>query len=122
MRKNPFNLGLRFILEVLALFGAGIWGWTQHAGWLRVALVILLPVFLATVWSVFAVPDDPSRSGKTVVVTPGWLRLLLELVFFACGGWAFYESGYSLIALVFLIVVLFHYLFSWDRIRWLLQH
>ncbi|WP_280456932.1 DUF2568 domain-containing protein, partial [Nocardia carnea] len=38
------------------------------ARWL---LVVLLPVVAAAAWGVFAVPDDPSRSGAAPVAVPG---------------------------------------------------
>lgn len=85
---HPLNLGLRFILEMTALFSLALWGWTQHEGWLRYLLAVGLPILFALIWGVFAVPNDPSRSGKTVVVTSGWIRLIIELTLFGSGVWA----------------------------------
>jgi hypothetical protein len=121
MSKHPLNLALRFILEILTLFGAGFWAWSQFEGWLGITLAFVLPVLLAAVWGIFAVPDDPSRSGKTVVVTPGWIRLILEMAFFGFGAWAFYEKGYVWMSFVFIFVVLIHYLISFDRVKWLIR-
>jgi len=75
---HPVNLGLRFILEIVVLIAAGMFA-KEHFSWIS---AILLPVVLMTCWSVFAVRGDKSRSGKTVVPTPGKLRILIELLFF----------------------------------------
>ena len=118
---HPINLGLRFILEMTMLFAITFWGWTQYEGWLKYLLTIGLPVLSATVWGIFAVPNDPSRSGKTVVVTPGWIRLVLELIFFILGFWALNNIGYRLMAFIYLSFVILHYSFSISRLRWLIK-
>ena len=41
-----------------------------------------LPAIAAAAWVTFAVPGDPSRSGRAPVPVPGWVRLLLELAVF----------------------------------------
>ena len=40
MGTNPINLGVRFILELVALYAFGRWGWNQSTGWLRFVLAI----------------------------------------------------------------------------------
>lgn len=119
--SHPLNLGLRFILEMTALFSLAFWGWTQHEGWVSYLLAVGLPILFALIWGVFAVPNDPSRSGKTVVVTSGWIRLIIEFVLFGTGVWAFYDSGYILVSWVYLGTVALHYFISFDRIEWLLK-
>ena len=119
--KNYFNLGLRFILEMTALFAVAFWVWKRYEGWLGALLPILLPFIIAIIWGVFAVPNDPSRSGKTIIVTPGWIRLILELIIFSLGVWAFYDLGYFAVAYIYLSLIIAHYLFSVDRVKWLLK-
>ena len=119
--KHPVNLALRFILEMVAIIYFGIWGYHQSGTGLRILLAIILPLGFAVLWGVFAVKDDPSRSGKTVVNTPGILRLLLELGLFAAASWMMLDMDYSTIALVFGAVVVIHYFLSFDRIAWLLK-
>jgi hypothetical protein len=104
-----------------ALFAASFWAWKQHEGWLRFLLAFLLPVLIAAIWGVFAVPNDPSRSGKTVVVTPGWIRLIIELAIFSFAVWAFFDLRYFAVAYIFLSLIIAHYLFSLNRIKWLLR-
>jgi len=121
MAFRQVNLFLRFILEMVTLFIVGWWGWRMHTGWIRYILTAGLPVFMALIWGVFAVPGDPSRSGKTVVITSGWIRLFIEIVFFTFGVWAFNDTGYRKISIVFAILIFLHYAFSYDRLKWLIK-
>jgi len=121
MGTNPVNLVARFILEICALAAMAYWGWTQHAGWLRFGLAIGLPVLAAIVWGAFAVPNDPSRSGRAPVPVPGVVRLFLELVFFGLTVWMLYDTGAILLSIVMGVVVIIHYALSYDRIAWLLK-
>jgi hypothetical protein len=75
----------------------------------------------AVLWGVFAVPGDRSRSGDAPVPVPGILRLLLELLLFGFAAWCLYDAGLVLLANIFGIVVLVHYIISYDRIIWLLR-
>lgn len=121
MSSHPLNLTVRFLLELSALFVLGLWGWQQREDGLRFVLAIGIPLLLAVLWGVFAVPNDPSRSGKAPVPVPGWLRLLLELAFFGLAVWALAGLGYSTAAWLLGLLVFVHYLVSYDRIRWLLS-
>ena len=120
MGSHPLNLALRFILEVAALFALGYWGWTQHEGIWRYIWAAGLVIAAAVTWGTFAVPDDPSRSGRAPVPVPGPLRLLLELAFFAAGAWAFFAAGQPVWGIILGAATLVHYALSYDRIRWLL--
>jgi len=42
--SHPANLGLRFLLELIALFSLGLWGWRTAEGPLRWVLVLGLPL------------------------------------------------------------------------------
>lgn len=121
MSTNPFNLALRFILEMVALVSLGIFGYMFFEGGLRVLAAILLPLAFAVTWGVFAVRGDPSRSGKTVVPTAGPVRLLIELLLFGISVVALLLSGYTLSALIYGIAIIIHYALSLDRVKWLLH-
>ena len=121
MSNHPLNLALRFILEITALVAFAVWGWNNFPGSWRILAAIGLPLFFATVWGVFAVKGDPSRSGKTVVPTPGWVRLLLEFLFFGLAALALFDLGFNIAGLVVSILVLLHYGFSYRRVVWLLK-
>ena len=119
--KHPINLAFRFLLELTAIFVFGFWGHSQAGGGTGILLAVLLPLLFAVLWGVFAVREDPSRSGKTVVQTPGILRLLLELGLFGLAAWMLLDLDYSLLALILGLAVIIHYIFSFDRITWLLK-
>ena len=121
MGSHPINLFLRFFLEITALISAGIWGWKQSDDWLRFVLSLGIPMLLTVLWGVFAVPNDPSRSGSAPVPIPGFVRLILELGFFGFAVWALYDINWDTFALIFGLAVLAHYLISYDRVGWLLK-
>lgn len=121
MGSHPLNLIIRFLLEISALISVGMWGWKQSDGWLRFVLSIGLPVMLAVIWGTFAVPNDPSRSGAAPIVTPGIIRLAIELGFFAFATWSLYDIGLDKVSLALGITVIIHYIISYDRIIWLMS-
>ncbi len=121
MGSNPVNLVLRFILEIAALTLFGIWGYRQSDQWFRFVFAVAVPVILAAAWGVFAVPGDPSRSGKAPIVTPGILRLLLELAYFGFATWCLKEIGYNKMSIMYGVMIVIHYVISYDRIKWLLK-
>ena len=118
MANNPINLGLRFFLELYGLFALGYWGWVQHTGSPRILLAFGLPLLAAAFWGIFRVPNDP---GNAIVAVPGSVRLLLEVVYFGGAVWALYAAGREKWGLAFAVIVLLHYLVSYDRVIWLLK-
>jgi len=121
MSKNPLNLAIRFALEVVAIVAFGIWGYRASNAFPDIILAILLPLLFAVLWGVFAVPNDPSRSGKTVVPTPGLIRLILELLLFGMATWMLFDLGYARIWWIFGAATVIHYASSYDRVAWLLK-
>ncbi len=121
MGSHPINLIIRFLLEISALLSVGLWGWKQSEGWHRFLLAIGTPIMLAVVWGVFAVPNDPSRSGTAPIPTPGIIRLAIELAFFAFATWSLNDMGFHKASLALGIIVVLHYMVSYDRIIWLLS-
>jgi len=119
--KHPINLALRFLLELAAIFAFGAWGYSQASGGVGILLAVIFPLMFAMLWGIFAVRGDPSRSGKTVVQTPGIVRLLLELILFGAAAWMMLDLAYFLIAIIFSLLVAIHYSVSYDRIAWLLK-
>jgi hypothetical protein len=119
---SPANLALRFFLEIAALGGFSILAWRLADGPWRYLAVIAVLALLMTLWGVFAVPGDPSRSGNAPVPVPGGLRLLLEFAILLGGAWASHAAGYSWAGLSLAGLVGVHYLLWTDRIAWLLQN
>lgn len=125
MRRTPpamgsANLGLRFLLEVAALLSIGLWGWQASSGLMRLVLAVAGPAAAATVWGVFAVPHDPSRSGSAPVPVPGAVRLVLELTILGGGAAMLYHTGFQTLAWIFAALILGHYLVAHRRTAWLL--
>jgi len=121
MSKHPVNGVIRLLLELTAISTFGVWGYHQADSGIRILLAILLPIGFALFWGVFAVRNDSSRSGKTVVPTPGWIRLLLELCLFTGATLMLHDLENVMVGWIFGMVVVVHYLISYDRIAWLLK-
>lgn len=122
MGSHPINLAVRFLLEITALLAIGVWGWRQGEGWLGFALAFGVPVIVATIWGTFAVPNDPSRSGAAPIAIIGIIRLLMELTIFAFATWSVNDLGYARISWILGVIVAVHYIISYDRILWLIEH
>jgi len=120
MSKNPINLAVRFLLEIIALVAFGAWGKAQFQGALGFTLMLLFPLLAAIVWGTFNVKGDPSRSGKAPVPVPGAVRLALELIFFGLATLALLMLN-ATYGWVFGVVTLLHHVLSYDRIIWLLK-
>ncbi|MGX5847127.1 YrdB family protein [Mesorhizobium sp. PL10] len=116
-----WNLTLRFLLELAALLGLGMAGWNLSEGWSRWTFAVGLPLIAAVLWGTFAVPNDPSRSGRAPVPVPGALRLALELVILFGGGAGFHLAGYTTTSIVVVALIVISYAFSLDRLGWLLK-
>lgn len=117
MGSNPVNLALRFFLELAAWGSMGYWGWTQHKGVWRIVLGVGVPLLAMVIWGTFRVQDDPRAAPVEV---PGLVRLAIEAATFGMAVWLLAASERETWALVLGVVVLAHYLVSYDRIRWLL--
>lgn len=115
-----WNLALRFLLEMAALAGLATYAWGFASGLLRFVCVIAAVAGAAAIWTVFAVPGDPSRSGHAPVPVPGIVRLGLELVVLLGGALAFRAAGLSWIGMALALLVAIHYALSTDRLVWLL--
>jgi len=113
MNNHPLNLTIRFLLEITALIVFGMWAWQKHEGFLRIFLVILLPLLAATVWGVFRVPNDP---GPAPVAVSGIIRLLIEALFFGSALWMLKDMGADTFFWFMLVILLLHYVASYDRI------
>jgi hypothetical protein len=122
MGSHPVNLGLRFALEMTALLAMGVWGSRQGEGVLSVAMALGVPIFAAALWGTFAVPGDPSRSGKAPVPVAGMIRLVYEIGFFSFATWALFNIGSATLGLAFGVAIIVHCVLSYDRVKWLVQH
>ncbi|OIS56531.1 hypothetical protein A4A36_08030 [Bacillus subtilis] len=120
-KLNQANLLLRFILEIAALISIGVFAWISFNGYFKYVFTLVLPIAVMIVWSVFAVPHDPSRSGQTVIPVNGITRLVIELLIFAMAVAALYFSHLKPVGIIFLCLIILHYIISAERIKWLLN-
>ncbi len=119
MSAHPINLAVRFLLEITVLVASSMWGWRLSDNWPKYMFMVLVPILLAVIWGTFNVPGDPSRSGNAPVVTPGIVRLVIELAFFAFGCYCWCFMSFTKTGLTFAIIVVIHYIVSYDRVIWL---
>ncbi|MFC9995999.1 YrdB family protein [Nocardia sp. NPDC127526] len=120
MSLNPVMLGVRFLLELVALGSFAVLGWrVVDAPW-KFVLVVLLPFLAAMAWGVFAVPGDPSRSGEASVAVSGPVRLLVEVLVLGGGVAALWLAGLPRWALVSAAILIVYQVLAYDRIGWLL--
>jgi hypothetical protein len=113
MSNNPLNLALRFVLELVALGGLALLGWTIGEGGWELLPAIGLPVAAAAAWGTFRIPNDP---GPAPVAVPGPVRLALEVAVFGGGVAGFAVAGHETIALLIGAVMVGHYALSYDRV------
>ncbi len=114
-----WNLALRFGLEIGALVGLGAAAWSMSTGATRWVAVIAVPVVAATLWGVFNVLNDPSRSGEAPVEVAGWVRLAIELAILGGGALALGIAAGRIYGVGFALLVVIHYAASWSRVQWL---
>ncbi len=112
---------VRFFLEIFSFLVMGIWGWKLSDSWEKYLLAIAFPFFAGAIWGIFAVANDPSRSGNAPVPVSGIVRLGIEFLFFGFSTWALCDVGSNQLSLMFGALVLVHYLISFDRVYWLLS-
>ncbi|MDQ4044857.1 MAG: hypothetical protein M3173_05345 [Chloroflexota bacterium] len=67
------------------------------------------------------VPNDPARNPISVIVVPGWVRLLIELVIFGVAVWSLLVFVSRAASESFLTAAGVVYIVAWDRTCWLLR-
>ncbi len=117
----PWNLALRFGLELAALGGLALGGWNLASGPTRVFTVVAAPVVGAVAWGVFNVRNDPSRSGAAPVEVSGLMRLAVELTVLGAGVAGFAIAGFGGAGAVLATLIIIHYLASHRRLAWLVD-
>ncbi|GAA4892990.1 uncharacterized protein DUF2568 [Stackebrandtia albiflava] len=121
MSLHPAMLGVRFLLEMAAFASYVVYGLCGLSGPWSLVVAVGLPIAAAVVWGTFAVPDDPSRSGRAPVPVPGAVRLAVELVVLAGGPVALWAARLPLWGLGFAVVLVAYLLLARDRVAWLLS-
>lgn len=121
MGAHPVNLIFRFLLEIAAIIAMGYWGWKQSDSGMKWIWMILVPLLFMTIWGLFNVPGDPSRSGNAPIAVAGFVRLSIEILFFGFAIWALFQLGLSFYGRLFFALLFIHYLLSYGRVIWLLK-
>lgn len=92
------NLGVRFLLELVALATFAYWGATLPAGAIvRTVMAAILPLGVAVIWGIFISPKARIPTGRLG-------RAGLGLIVFVGGAAALYARGYVIPAETFTIV------------------
>ncbi len=112
----------RFALEVIAIVFVGIWGANLSTGWGSFFIGLGCSIVFVTIWGVFNVPNDPSRSGKAPVVVSGKLRLILEFTLFTWAAVAIAQEAGIWFGIVFLLAVIAHNIHIKERTIWIWQN
>jgi hypothetical protein len=120
-RISPWQLILRFALELASLVAWGLLARTYVGGTRGAALAWCVPAGLAVLWGTFAVKGDPSRSGRAPVPVPGLARLALELFVFIGAALALALRTEWIALGIFVLVFILHHAMTMDRLRWLVR-
>jgi hypothetical protein len=116
----PWVLSLRFGLEVGSLIALGAWAHRAAGhGVLGWAAALAVPLVVAVVWGTFAVPGDPSRSGKAPVPVSWGVRLLIEMVVFLGGAAALAALDWWPWFDAFVAAFVVHHAGAMKRLQWL---
>jgi len=118
LSNQPIVLLMRFLLELIGLISLGVYGRQTVEGTLRFVPAILLPLIAASIWGIFRVPNDP---GPAPIAVSGWLRLMIELLFFSSATLGLYFAGYPTWSALFGIFFILLYAVSYDRVLWLVN-
>ncbi len=116
----PWVLSLRFGLEVGSLIALGAWAHRAAGhGALAWAAALAVPLVAAIVWGTFAVPGDPSRSGKAPVPVSWGVRLLIEMGVFLGGAAALAALDWWPWFDAFVAAFVVHHAGAMKRLQWL---
>lgn len=121
MGTKMFNLIARFLLEVFAYVSMALMGFFLTDSFIRWGLAIFIPVTMAIPWTYINVAGDPAREGKALVPVSGIIRLIIEFLYFSVAIFSAYYVMGKTIALIFISLLIIHYLISYDRVLWLLR-
>jgi hypothetical protein len=89
------HYGLAFGLELVLLFGFGLFGFrVAGGGWGGGALAVVLVAIAVLLWARFAAPKSATRLG-------GLPLAVFKIAIFAAGTLAFWAAGWAEIAIAF---------------------
>lgn len=98
---RALNLGLAFLLELLALAALCFWGF--HIGSstaIHIVLGIALPVVAAVLWGLFAAGGGPKYT------TPPWFKIFIKALVYGAATVGLFVTGHPVLAIVFAALVI----------------
>lgn len=116
---RPWNLALRFMLELWALLAMGLASRDLLHGWLRSVAMLAVPLAAAAAWGTFTVRGDPSRGKTGPVPVSGPVRLAVEAAFFGLACALLLLARHIAAALGLGALIALHYAAAHARTRWL---
>lgn len=105
------NLGVRFLLEIMALVILGYWGFQVSQGTImKIILGIGTPLLAAVIWGMFGAPKAPYTLS-------GFPFLLLEIIIFGLPAVALYFIEKQSLAYIYGIITVVNLVLMkiWDQ-------
>lgn len=97
---ESINLGIRFFVEVAALFALGWWGWQRGRTQMQqYVLAAIAPLVGAALWGMFVASNAPVDPGTIV-------RVGLQVLIFGAAVFALIATGLQRLGLAFGIIAL----------------
>lgn len=96
------NLALSFFLELIMLAAFSYWGfYGEKSIWIKWLLGIGIPLMVAIVWGLYLAPNSKRRLN----ITAGGI---VSSVLFLGAAIALYQTGYSALAIILAIIMIFN--------------
>jgi hypothetical protein len=95
------NLGIAFLLELVALAALCFWGF--HIGGSTIVHIVLgigLPVAAAVLWGLFAAGGGPKFE------TPAWFKISIKLLVYGSATIGLFVTGHPWLAIIFALAVI----------------
>ncbi|OTN88907.1 hypothetical protein A5819_001399 [Enterococcus sp. 7E2_DIV0204] len=93
------NIAIAFLIEVAAIFILGYWGFTlQSSKIIRVTVVLLAPILMIIIWSIWCAPSSNYRLEGL------WL-VILKCLLFGIVACCLFTMKQSSIAIIFVTIV-----------------
>jgi hypothetical protein len=117
MFLRPVDLIIRAVLEIAAVLGLLVGGWSLAGLPLGLILALALPIAAGGLWGTFRVPGDP---GPAPVPVAGIVRLVIEIGLLAAGAVGWLIAGWLIVGALLGALIVVHYAMTAVRVRWLL--
>ena len=94
------NMGVRFLLEIIALVIFGFWGFRlSDAIFTKIIGGFGVPILVVVIWGTYGSP-------KALFALDGFARLLLEIAILGLAALALYFIGWQELAIIYGVIVI----------------